>query len=275
MNHLASRPQGIPNIPSLSLPHQRGGGTIGNPVARLQGIIERQKQPLHSCKFRKIHEHYHGLIITCRIFMIEFNMRILTLTQSTTAAAVREAISILKDGGLIAYPTESFYALGVMATDKEAVSRLFRLKKRPPEKPLPVIVGNIETLETIIKSMPDQAIALIKKYWPGPLNIIFEAKDHIPLMLTGGSHRIAVRIPGDKTAFNLAIASKLPITATSANPSALPPAKNANEVKNYFDGEIDLIIDNGETAGGKPSTIVDATTVPFRILREGCIRLEC
>ena len=207
--------------------------------------------------------------------MIEFNMRLLTLTQSTTAAAVREAISILKDGGLIAYPTESFYALGVMATDEEAVLRLFRLKKRPPEKPLPVIVGDIETLETIVKSIPDQAMTLIEKYWPGPLNIIFEANDHIPLTLTGGSQKIAVRIPGDKTAFNLARVSKLPITATSANPSALPPAKNANEVKNYFDGEIDLIIDNGETPGGKPSTIVDATAVPFRVLREGSIRLKC
>jgi L-threonylcarbamoyladenylate synthase len=206
--------------------------------------------------------------------MIEFNMRILPLTQSTTASAVREAISILKDGGLIAYPTESFYALGVLATDEEAVSRLFTLKKRPQEKPLPVIVGDIETLETIVKSIPDQAMTLIEKYWPGPLNIIFEAKEHISLKLTGGSNKIAVRIPGDKTAFNLARASKMPITATSANPSALPPAKNADEVKNYFDGELDLIIDNGETPGGKPSTIVDATAVPFRILREGSILLD-
>jgi len=206
--------------------------------------------------------------------MIEFNMRLLTLTQSTTAAAVTEAISILKDGGLIAYPTESFYALGVMATDEEAVKRLFSLKKRPPEKPLPVIVGDIETLKTIVKSIPDQAMTLIEKYWPGPLNIIFEAKDHIPLALTGGSHRIAVRIPGDKISLNLARAFKLPITATSANPSALPPANNANEVKKYFGAELDLIIDNGETPGGKPSTIVDATAVPFRVLREGSIRLE-
>lgn len=207
--------------------------------------------------------------------MIKFNMRILTLTQSTTAAAVREAISVLKDGGLIAYPTESFYALGVLATDEEAVSRLFRLKKRPPEKPLPVIVGDIETLKTIVKSIPDQAMTLIERYWPGPLNIIFEAKDHIPLTLTGGSHKIAVRIPGDKTTLTLARASKLPITATSANPSDLPPAKNADEVKNYFGTEPDLIIDNGETPGGRPSTIVDTTTVPFRVLREGSIRLEC
>jgi L-threonylcarbamoyladenylate synthase len=209
------------------------------------------------------------------IFMIEFNMRVLSLSEITAAAAVREAVSVLMDGGLIAYPTESFYALGVMATDEEAVKRLFRLKKRPPEKPLPVIVGDIETLKTIVKSIPDQAMTLIEKYWPGPLNIIFEAKDHISLTLTGGSQKIAVRIPGDKTAFNLARASKLPITATSANPSAMPPAKNASEVKNYFGAELDLIIDNGETPGGKPSTIVDATTVPFRVLREGSIRLEC
>ena len=206
--------------------------------------------------------------------MIEFNMRLLTLTQSTTAAAVREAISILKDGGLIAYPTESFYALGVLATDEEAVSSLFRLKKRPPEKPQPVIVGDIETLETIVKSIPAQVMALIEKYWPGPLNVIFDARDHIPLTLTGGSHKIAVRIPGDKTAFNLARASKLPITATSANVSALPPAKNANEVKNYFGEEIDLIIDNGEAPGGKPSTIVDGTVSPPIIIREGSVLLD-
>ncbi len=205
--------------------------------------------------------------------MIKCNMRILTLTENNNNEAVREAIRILKDGGLIAYPTESFYALGALATDEGAVRKLFELKKRPPGKPLPVIVSDHDTLKSIVKSIPFQAIALIEKYWPGPLNIIFEAKDHLPLLLTGGSNRIAVRIPGDKTAFNLAKAAKLPITATSANPSSMPPAKKSEEIVNYFADNIDLIIDTGETPGGRPSTIIDVTVKPPKVLREGSILL--
>lgn len=174
----------------------------------------------------------------------------------------------------MAYPTESFYALGVNATDGDAVRRLFELKKRPVEKPLPIIVGDTETLGAIVKSIPEQAESLMERYWPGPLTLIFEGLDSIPALLTGGTGKVAVRIPGRSAALDLAKALKIPLTATSANPSSKPPAESTDIIVAYFGDKIDLIIDAGKTPGGKPSTIVDITVVPPEVLREGSIDLK-
>ncbi len=187
---------------------------------------------------------------------------------------IDDSIEILKDGGIIAYPTESFYALGVIATDERALNDLFLLKKRPVEKPLPIIVGSTEALEVVVSRVPESAAVLMKRYWPGPLTIVFEAADNISDMLTAGTGKVAVRIPGDSIALNLARAAGFPITATSANISTKPPADNTDMIVNYFGDEIALIIDAGTTPGGKPSTIVDATVDPIRILREGSILVE-
>jgi L-threonylcarbamoyladenylate synthase len=114
----------------------------------------------------------------------------------------------------------------------------------------------------------------MEKYWPGPLTIIFEAEDNVPPLLTGGTGKVAARIPGKSAALNLAAALQLPITATSANPSTKPPAEESITVADYFGDCLDLIIDAGRTPGGKPSTIVDATVKPPRILRKGSVLLE-
>jgi L-threonylcarbamoyladenylate synthase len=183
----------------------------------------------------------------------------------------KEALRILESGGIVAYPTESFYALGVIADDEAAVKRLFELKKRPAEKPLPIIVGDMDILVSIVKKVPEQAEGLMEKFWPGPLTLIFEAIDSIPGLLTGRTGKIAIRVPGKSAALYLAEAIKIPITATSANPSSLPPAEDPDAVMNYFGDKVDLIIDSGKAPGGKPSTIVDVTVSPFKILREGRI----
>lgn len=201
-------------------------------------------------------------------------MQILSFKSDTEKEILEKSLEVLKGGGIIAYPTESFYALGVLATDEAAVKKLCRIKNRPANKPLPVIVGDMETLSSIVKSVPSQAEALIEKFWPGPLTIIFEAKSGLPALLTGGSQRIAVRIPGESAALHLAKIARLPITATSANPSGSAPARRAQEVIDYFGESVDLVIDAGETPGGKPSTIVDTTVTPLRILRAGRIELQ-
>ena len=179
------------------------------------------------------------------------------------------ALDVLKKGGIVAYPTESFYALGVMANNEAAVKKLYALKKRPMEKAMPVIIGNNDILETIVKSIPPQAVKLMEKFWPGALTLVFEARDDIPYLLLGKTKRVAVRIPGDSFALYLARALKLPVTATSANLSGSPPAEDLDAVLNYFGEKIDLIVDAGRTPGGKPSTIVDITVMPPRILRKG------
>lgn len=205
--------------------------------------------------------------------MLQSTMRIFSFKPDKAKEALEKALKALKDGSVIAYPTESFYALGVLATNVAAVKRLCVIKKRPANKPLPVIVGDMDTLNLIVKSVPVQAEVLMKKFWPGPLTIIFEAVGGLPELLTGDSGRIAVRIPGESAALYLARIARLPITATSANPSGSVPARSAEEVINYFGERIDLVIDAGETPGGKPSTIVDVTVEPYKILREGRVEL--
>lgn len=184
---------------------------------------------------------------------------------------VRESLKILKEGGIIAYPSESFYALGVPATDENAVKKLFALKNRSGDKALPLIVGDRYTLITCVKEIPEQAEELMERFWPGALTLIFEAKDHIPALLTGGTGKVAVRIPGESVAFQFISKLRLPITATSANPSSLPPADTPEGVVAYFGESVDLLIDAGKTPGGEPSTIVDVTFSPPKVLRKGSI----
>jgi L-threonylcarbamoyladenylate synthase len=201
-------------------------------------------------------------------------MRILSPTEDTYQIVIRESIKILNSGGIVAYPTESFYALGVTISDETAVRRLYKVKKRTLQKPVPVIAGNRDIVKSIVKYIPPQAEELMKRFWPGPLTIIFYIKDHLRGVLTSNKDKIAVRIPGDSLALDLAMATNFPITATSANISGKPPAQTPDEVIDYFGDSIDLVIDAGKTPGGKPSTIVDITVSPLKILREGRIPSE-
>jgi len=206
--------------------------------------------------------------------MLELIMKVLSYTKESLDDIITKASGVLSKGGIIAYPTESFYALGVLASDDEALKRLFELKGRPPEKPLPLIVGDTDVLLSVAQNIPDQARNLIEHFWPGPLTLVFKARKAVSRLLTGGTGNVAVRIPGDSAALYLARAIRAPMTATSANPSAKSPAETAKEVSDYFGERVDLIIDAGRSPGGKPSTIVDVTDVPLRILREGRVSLQ-
>lgn len=205
--------------------------------------------------------------------MLKLAVKILSLTEDNAEKIIKESLKVLKNGGIVAYPTESFYGLGVNAFNETALQRLYELKERPVKKPMPLIVGSKEALKSIVKSIPIEAERLIKRFWPGALTIVFDAVDDLPDILTAGTGKVAVRIPGDRFALKLAMASGFPITATSANLSSRPPARKTEEVVNYFGEGIDLIIDAGKTPGGKPSTIVDVTVKPPRILRKGRIVL--
>ena len=203
--------------------------------------------------------------------MLKLTMLILSFTQKNSDSIFKKSTEILKNSGIIAYPTESFYALGVLATDEIAINKLYTIKKRQAEKPLPIIIGDINSLASIVKGIPAQAEDLIKRYWPGPLTLIFDSQDNIPDLLTGDKKKLAVRIPGESVALHLARALQLPVTSTSANPSGQPPAEEIVSIIKYFGDKIDLIIDAGKTPGGKPSTIIDVTITPPKVLREGSI----
>jgi len=206
--------------------------------------------------------------------MLELIMSGSSFTTDNPDEIIAKASVVVNNGGIIAYPTESFYALGALASDDKALKRLFELKGRPPGKPLPLIVGDKDVLLSVVQCIPDQARDLMERFWPGPLTIVFKAREGVSHLLTGNTGNVAVRIPGDSPALYLARALRSPITATSANPSAKPPAETAGEVSDYFGARVDMIIDSGRSPGGKPSTIVDVTVVPLRILREGRVSMH-
>jgi len=193
------------------------------------------------------------------------------LTDKNLNDIIGKAMGMLNKGGIVAFPTETFYGLGVKFDIEASLKRLYELKKRPEIKPMPLIIGNMEMLSMVASSVNDTAYKLMEKFWPGPLTIILKAKKSLSKYLTAGTGKVAVRIPGESFALHLAREAGFPITATSANISGMLPAEDAETVKKYFGDRIDLIIDGGKTPGGLPSTIADITGNDVKILREGAI----
>jgi L-threonylcarbamoyladenylate synthase len=196
---------------------------------------------------------------------------LIKITEDNLKEILRKAIEILKEGGIVAYPTETFYGLGVKFDNEASLKKLYELKKRPKEKPMPLIIGGRASLSIIAESVNAIAESLMDKFWPGALTLFLKAKKGLSSYLTAGTGRIAVRIPGESIALYLAREAGFPITATSANISGMPPAEDADAVIRYFGEEIDMVIDRGRTAGGLPSTIADVTEKKIKIVREGAI----
>ncbi len=177
-------------------------------------------------------------------------------------------------GGIVAFPTETFYGLGVSFSDKDALAKLFELKRRPKDKPMPLIIGDVAAL-SIVASAPDEvALRIIERFWPGPLTILFAARALLSDLITGGTGKVALRVPGRSFALALAGAVGYPITATSANISGKPPAQSADEVIAYFGNAVDIVVDGGRAPGQKPSTIIDVSEGAIKLLRQGVVPYE-
>lgn len=198
---------------------------------------------------------------------------IIQLTDKNIDEAIHTAITVLKNGGIVAYPTETFYALGVKYDIEPALKKLYEIKQRPKEKAMPLIIGSVEQLPLLTDCISDSAKDLTARFWPGPLTILFNARSVLSGYITSGN-KVAVRVPGESFALELAKIAGFPITATSANISGMPPADSASMIMDYFDDAVDLIIDGGGTKGGLPSTIVDITGNAPRILRRGAINTD-
>jgi len=178
---------------------------------------------------------------------------------------------VFKNGGVIAYPTETFYGLGVDPFNIRAVKRLFLLKGRPEKNPISLIIKDRLMLERLVQGVPHAAEKLIEKFWPGPLTIIFKAKAHLPAELLANTGKVGVRVSSNPVAQRLVEELDSPMTATSANPSGKEPPRSPSEVIGYFNGSIDMLIDGGALAGRFGSTIVDITNDRIEIIREGAI----
>jgi len=188
-------------------------------------------------------------------------------------ALVAEAAAMVRRGGLVAFPTESFYGLGSNALEAAAVARVFSVKGRPDTKPVLVLVDSIAMAGQLAADVPDEVHALMARHWPGALTLILTARPHVPTAVTAGSGTVGLRMPGHPVALALVRAAGGPVTAPSANPSGAPPPTTAEAVRGYFAGAVDLIVDGGPTAGGTGSTVADCTTWPPRILRAGPVEL--
>jgi L-threonylcarbamoyladenylate synthase len=188
--------------------------------------------------------------------------------------AIAAAAAVIEAGGLVAFPTESFYGLGADALDTEAIARVFEVKGRPEQKALLVLVDSVDMAAGLAARISDGARALMARHWPGPLTLVLEAAARVPAGLTGGTGTIGVRMPGHAVARALVRSAGRPITAPSANPSEAAPPRTAAAVRGYFEGLVELILDGGTTAGGPGSTVADCTVWPPRILRQGPVVVE-
>ncbi len=201
-------------------------------------------------------------------------MHVIKILDENTTDAVAAAAGVIRGGGIVAFPTETHYGLGAAYHDVAALKKLFTLKRRPEEKPIPLIAGNEKALGLVARQLDDRAVSIIKQFWPGPLTLLLPARAGLPRLLTAGTGTVAVRMPGRSFALELARALEVPITATSANISGSPPADDAAGVTGYFDEGLDLLVDGGRTPGGAPSTIVRLSGETIILVRRGQIPFD-
>lgn len=187
--------------------------------------------------------------------------------------AIERAAEIIKNGGLVAFPTETVYGLGANALDAEASKKIYVAKGRPSDNPLIAHIASLDTLDEIVEDVSDVAKKLIDKFWPGPMTLIFKKKDLVPDSTTGGLKTLAVRFPENEIAKALIEKSGVPIAAPSANTSGKPSPTKGEHVIEDLDGKVDMILDGGEVGLGLESTIIDVTDKPT-ILRPGFITQE-
>ena len=187
---------------------------------------------------------------------------------------IARAASILRDGGIIAFPTETFYGLAADAVNEKAVGKIFPLKGRGFQNPIALIIAGDRHLQGLVAEIPDAARVLMRAFWPGPLTLVFKAAATVSPKLTADTGRIGIRVSSHPIAASLAEALDGPITATSANLSGGAENVTAREVLQCLGEGMDAVIDGGPSPGGRGSTFLDMTADPPVVLREGAVPNE-
>jgi L-threonylcarbamoyladenylate synthase len=186
-------------------------------------------------------------------------------------ALVREAAAVVRDGGVIAFPTETLYGLAADAWNPDAVRRVFTIKARDPGQPLPLIAADLDQVVRWIGPLGPTAARLAAGFWPGPLTLVLPAPASLPPEALGGGDRVAVRVSSHAVASGLAREVGRPITATSANRSGEPAPADPDDFARALGELVDGILDAGPSPGGPPSTIVDVCDEPPRLVRAGAV----
>jgi L-threonylcarbamoyladenylate synthase len=206
-------------------------------------------------------------------------VRLLSRNDGSAACSVAAAVLALRQGGIVAYPTDTLYGLAVDPCRPDAVERLYRAKGRPAERATPLIASSVEQLELASGGLPDWARRVAGACWPGPLTLVVPAWRSLAEGIHAGTGTVAVRVPALDAARALADAFGGPITSTSANRSGEPPTADPDVVATALGGELAVLLDGGLSPGGPPSTIVAMAGDGLRLVRAGAVAfdrvLEC
>lgn len=184
------------------------------------------------------------------------------------------AANVIKNGGIVIFPTETVYGIGTNGLDSEAVKKLYEVKNRSLTKPISLLVSNFDMINQVAKDITEMEYKIMKNFFPGPLTIILNKKSCVPDILTANGNTVGIRMPDNEIALKLIELSEVPIATPSANISGKPSGTNIEDIKEDFEGKVDLFIDNGKSKIGNGSTIVKVENNEIKILRQGIITKE-
>ncbi|HKK90505.1 MAG TPA: L-threonylcarbamoyladenylate synthase [Desulfobacteraceae bacterium] len=189
-------------------------------------------------------------------------------------ALITRAARLIAQGGVVVFPTKQLYGIAANARCFQAVKRVFHIKQRPLNNPLLVLINEKKDLAQLVTSEPGAARALMKRFWPGDVTIVFTASDDIPGILTAHTGKIGIRMPSHPVARALVKAAGTPMTGTSANISGARGVYRINDLDRSIVQKADLVLDAGPLAGGRGSTVVDVTEDPVKVIRQGEVTVD-
>ncbi len=188
-------------------------------------------------------------------------------------ARIAAAAAVLRRGGIVVYPTETFYGLGALARDASALARLARAKLRPEGKPLPLLAADLAQVEEVAV-LAGRAARVAGAFWPGPLTLVLPARAVLPAEITAGTGTVGIRVPGSAVARSLARAAGGALVSTSANPSGGPPPERVEQLSPALRALVDGVLDGGPAPGGLPSTVVAVEGEVVRLIRAGAVSFD-
>jgi L-threonylcarbamoyladenylate synthase len=186
-------------------------------------------------------------------------------------ALIREAAGIIREGGVVVFPTRGLYGLAAEAFNEQAIHQIFKIKQRSSDKAVLILFQSVQGLDRLVKSVPPAAAAIMAHFWPGKITIVFEASAALSPVLTAGTGRIGIRLPGFRVTSALIEAVGSPITGTSANISGTDGCANIEDIDAAVLEKADFVLDAGALEGGPGSTVIDVTVDPPEVLREGAV----
>jgi len=196
------------------------------------------------------------------------------ILPATSPKAMKLARRLLREGEVVAFPTDTVYGVGANAFERFAVREVFAVKERPLDKGLPVFIYQVDDLNLVARDVPNQAWPLLQKLWPGALTVVLRKNAALPDDVTGGQETVAIRIPDHPVSLDLVIEVGRPLAVTSANLSGQPTPRTAQGVAAQLGSHIPLILDGGPSPSSQPSTIIDLSGSPPRLLRQGDLTIE-